>query len=190
MKTYDLSGSLRAQENLGKKGVKAIRANGEIPAILYGSKSENINFQVSAADVRKLIYSPEIFLVNLTIDGKTYKAILKEIQFHPVKDSILHIDFLEVYEDKDIVMEVPIKLEGLAEGVRLGGKLSQDMRKLKVKGNYKDIPEILKVNVEKLGLGKTIQVGALSFDKLAILSSQVNVVASVKATRAARNAAN
>jgi large subunit ribosomal protein L25 len=188
MKTYDLSGSLRAQENLGRKGVKAIRANGEIPAVLYGSKSENINFQVSVADVRKLIYSPEIFLVNLTVDGKAHKAILKEIQFHPVQDAILHIDFLEVYEDKDIVMEVPVKLEGLAEGVRLGGKLSQDMRKLKVKGNYKDIPEVLSVNVENLGLGKTIQVGALSFDKLTILTSPVNVVASVKSTRAARNA--
>ncbi len=188
MKTYDLKGELRSQEALGKKGVRSVRTNGNIPAVLYGG-AENVNFQVSLSDVRKLIYTPEIFLVNLTIDGKAHKAILKELQFHPVKDSILHIDFLEVFDDKDIVMEVPVKLEGLAEGVRLGGKLSQELRKLKVKGNYKNIPELLSVNVENLGLGKTIQVGALSFENLTILNSANNVVAAVKLTRAARGAA-
>lgn len=188
MKTYDLKGELRSQEALGKKGVRSVRTNGNIPAVLYGG-AENVNFQVSLSDVRKLIYTPEIFLVNLTVDGKAHKAILKELQFHPVKDSILHIDFLEVFDDKDIVMEVPVKLEGLAEGVRLGGKLSQELRKLKVKGNYKNIPELLSVNVENLGLGKTIQVGALSFENLTILNSANNVVAAVKLTRAARGAA-
>jgi large subunit ribosomal protein L25 len=188
MKTYDLKGELRNQEALGKKGVRSIRTSGNIPAVLYGG-AENVNFQVSLSDVRKLIYTPEIFLVNLTVDGKTHKAILKDLQFHPVKDSILHIDFLEVFDDKDIVMEVPVKLEGLAEGVRLGGKLSQELRKLKVKGNYKNIPELLTVNVEKLGLGKTIQVGALSYENLTILNSANNVVAAVKLTRAARGAA-
>ncbi len=189
MKTFDLKGTLRSQEDLGKKGVKAIRANASVPCVLYGG-AENVNFQVTVADVRKLIYTPEIFLVNLTIDGKSYKAILKELQFHPVKDNVLHIDFLEVFEDKDIVMSVPVKLEGLAEGVRMGGKLSQELRKLKVKGNYKNIPEVLTVNVENLGLGKTIQVGALSFDNLTILNSVNNVVAAVKLTRAARGAAS
>lgn len=188
MKTYDLKGELRSQEALGKKGVRSVRTNGNIPAVLYGG-AENVNFQVSLSDVRKLIYTPEIFLVNLTVDGKAHKAILKELQFHPVKDSILHIDFLEVFDDKDIVMEVPVKLEGLAEGVRLGGKLSQELRKLKVKGNYKNIPELLSVNVENLGLGKTIQVGALSYENLTILNSANNVVAAVKLTRAARGAA-
>lgn len=188
MKTYDLKGELRSQEALGKKGVRSVRTNGNIPAVLYGG-AENVNFQVSLSDVRKLIYTPEIFLVDLTVDGKAHKAILKELQFHPVKDSILHIDFLEVFDDKDIVMEVPVKLEGLAEGVRLGGKLSQELRKLKVKGNYKNIPELLSVNVENLGLGKTIQVGALSFENLTILNSANNVVAAVKLTRAARGAA-
>lgn len=188
MKSYDLKGSLRSEESLGKKGVRAIRKSGSIPCVLYGGES-NVNFQVDAADVRKLIYTPEIYFVNLTIDGKNYKAILKELQFHPVKDTCLHIDFLEIVDGKDIVMEVPVKLEGLAEGVRLGGKLSQELRKLKVKGNYQDIPEKLIVNVDNLGLGKTIQVGALSFDKLTILNNPINVVAAVKATRAARGAA-
>ncbi len=188
MKTFELKGSLRSNEDLGRKATKAIRANEMIPCVLYGGKDENVNFQVSVADVRKLIYTPEIFLVELTIDGKKYKAILKDLQFHPVKDNVLHIDFLKVFEDKDIVIEVPLKVEGLAEGVRMGGKLSQEMRKLRVKGNYKDIPEFLTVNVEKLGLGKSIQVGALSYDKLTLLNALNNVVVCVKATRASKNA--
>ena len=184
MKTFELKGTLRSNENLGKKAVKALRASGIVPCVLYGGK-ENVNFQVTAADVRKLIYTPDIHLVELSIDGKPYKAIVKELQFHPVKDNVLHIDFLEV-TDKPIVMEVPVKLQGLAEGVRMGGKLSQELRRLKVKGDYKDIPEFLVVNVEKLALGKTIQVGALSYDKLTILNNPINVVAAVKLTRAAR----
>lgn len=187
MKTFELKGVDRA--TVGKKAVKALRKEGMIPCVLYGGE-KNVNFQVAIGDVRKLIYTPEIFLVALNVDGVAYNAIVKDLQFHPVKDNVLHIDFLQVFDDKDVVMEVPVKLEGLAEGVRMGGKLSQELRKLKVKGNYKNIPERLVVNVEKLGLGKTIQVGALSYDNLAILNSVNNVVAAVKLTRAARGAAS
>ena len=186
MKVFELEGTLR--ESIGKKATKALRATDSVPCVLYGGK-ENVHFQVTNSALRKLIYTPNVYVVDLTIGDKKVKAIMKEIQFHPVKDSILHIDFLEVFDDKDIVMEVPVKLEGLAEGVRLGGKLSQELRKLKVKGNYKNIPELLSVNVENLGLGKTIQVGALSFENLTILNSANNVVAAVKLTRAARGAA-
>ena len=177
MKTFELKGVDRA--TVGKKAVKALRKEGMIPCVLYGGEK----------NVRKLIYTPEIFLVELEVEGVAYKAIVKDLQFHPVKDNVLHIDFLQVFEDKDVVMEVPVKLEGLADGVRMGGKLSQELRKLKVKANYKNIPERLVVNVEKLGLGKTIQVGALSYDNLTILNSVNNVVAAVKLTRAARGAA-
>ena len=180
MKNFELKGTKR--EGLGKKATKAVRKTDAIPCVLYGGK-ENVNFQVLTADVRKLIYTPEIFSVNLEVEGKKVKSILKEIQFHPVSEKILHIDFLEIFDDKDIVMEVPIKLEGLAEGVKQGGKLSQDMRKLRVKGKYTNIPEKLTVNVESLGIGKTIQVGALSFDNLTLLNNPINVVVSVKATR-------
>lgn len=184
MKTFELKGAGRSA--VGKKEVKALRASGVIPCVIYGA-GENKNFQVKVEDVRKLIYSPEIFVVNLDIDGKVCKAIMKELQFHPVTDKVLHIDFLQVTEDKEVVMNVPVKLQGLAEGVRLGGKLSQEMRSLKVKGLYTNIPEFLPVNVEKLGLGKTIQVRELSYDNLTVLSGQVNVVAAVKATRASKN---
>ena len=185
MKTFELKGSARPE--LGKKATKTLRVNDSIPCVLYGGK-ETAHFQVTTSDVRKLIYTPEIYLVELNLTNRKANAILKDLQFHPVKDTILHLDFLEVFEDKPIVMEVPIKLIGLAEGVKMGGKLSQEMRKLRVRALYKHIPEKLEVHVENLGLGKTIQVGALSFDNLTILNNPINVVAAVKLTRAARGA--
>jgi large subunit ribosomal protein L25 len=136
-----------------------------------------------------LIYTPEVLIVNLSVEGKNYVAILKDMQFHPVNDELLHIDFLQVFENKPVVLEIPIVLEGLAQGVRDGGKLSMDMRKLKVKGLYKDFPEKLVINIENLGVGKTIQVGSLKFDNLELLNAKDNVVAGVKATRAAKGAA-
>jgi large subunit ribosomal protein L25 len=183
MKTFALNGT--AREQLGKKATKADRVNGTIPCVLYGG-SEVTHFTVAEGDVRKLIFTPEIFLVELTIGGKKANAIVKDLQFHPVSDRVLHIDFLEVFTDKPVAMNVPVKLVGLPEGVKMGGKLSQEMRYLKVKAAYTAIPENLVVNVENLALGKTIQVGALSFDGLEILNNPNNVVAAVKLTRAAR----
>lgn len=183
MKTFSLSGTLRS--DLGKKGTNAVRNAGNIPAVLYGGE-QNTNFQVVAGDVRKLIYTPEIFVVDLTINGKTTKAILKDLQLHPVTDKILHIDFLEVFENKPVQINVPVRLEGLAEGVKAGGKLQQNSRNLKVKALINDVPEKLIVNVEALTLGKTIQVGELSFPNLELLTSKSAIVATVKATRAAK----
>ncbi len=185
MKTFQLEGSVRA--NVGKKAAKAVRSEESVPCVLYGN-GENIHFQSTFSGLRKLIYTPEIFLVELTIDGKTRIAILKDLQFHPVTDAVLHVDFLEVLPSKAIVMNVPVKLEGLAEGVKAGGKLTQEMRTLKIKATYDKIPENLVVDVTNLGLGKTIQVGALAFEGLEILSPAMNVVTAVKLTRAARGA--
>ncbi|SHF71399.1 50S ribosomal protein L25/general stress protein Ctc [Dysgonomonas macrotermitis] len=189
MKTFELKGSLRS--DLGKKATKAVRREGVIPAVIYGGEksTDAISFGVAASDVRKLIYTPEIFLVNLTLDGKEYKAILKDIQFHAVSDEVLHLDFLHVFEDKPIVIEVPVVLDGLAEGVKAGGKLSLDTRKLKVKALYKNVPEKLHINIEHLSLGKSIQVGELSFDGLELLNAKNAVVCRVQLTRAARGLA-
>jgi large subunit ribosomal protein L25 len=186
MKTFQLEGSVR--ENVGKKASKAVRVAESVPCVLYGN-GENIHFQSTFSALRKLIYTPEIYLVELTVGGKTRTAIMKDLQFHPVSDAVLHVDFLEVTATKPIVMNVPVKLEGLAEGVKAGGKLTQEMRTLKVRATYDKVPENLTINVSELGLGKTIQVGALSFDGLEILSPAMNVVAAVKLTRAARGAA-
>jgi len=155
---------------------------------LYGGK-ENVHFTTTVSDIRKLVYSPEVFIVNLDIDGKKTKSIMKALQFHPVTDKVLHIDFLEVFDDKAVTVEIPVKLEGLAEGVKAGGKLALEMRKLKVKGFYAEIPENIVIDVTSLGLGKSIQVAKVSVPKLEILNAKNAVVAQVKLTRAARGAA-
>lgn len=187
MKVFSLSGSSRT--DLGKKATKALRKEGSVPAVIYGDDSKAAtHFTVKASDVRKLIYTPEIFLVDLTIDGKPCKAILKDLQFHPVTDNLLHIDFLQVFENKPIVIEVPVVLDGLAEGVKAGGKLSLDSRKLKVKALYNNVPEKLHIDVTNLALGKSIQVGQLAFDGLELLNAKNAVVCRVQLTRAARGA--
>lgn len=183
MKSFKLEGVSRP--DLGKKAAKAIRGTESIPAVLYGGE-DVVHFTVSQEAVRNLIYTPEIFVVELSIDGKEVKAILKDIQFHPVTDAILHLDFLQVTESKPVVVEVPVVLTGHAEGVRAGGKLALEMRKLKVKALYTEIPEKLTIDVTSLGLGKTIQVGALNFGGLELMNAKNAVVCAVKLTRAAR----
>lgn len=185
MKTFQLEGQLRTE--LGKKAAKSLRQGDNIPAVLYGG-NEVVHFTVSQESVRNLVYSPDIFAIDLTIGGNQVKAVLKDLQFHPVSDRILHLDFLQVEPNKPIVMEVPVVLTGHAEGVKAGGKLSLEMRKLKVRAPYTEIPEQLFIDVTELGLGKTIQVGALHFDGLEIINAKNAVVCAVKLTRAARGA--
>ena len=188
MKTFDLKGEVR--DDFGKKAARVYRSEGLIPCVIYGGhEKENLNFGVKNSDVRNLVYTPEVFLVNLDLGTKKVQAIVKEIQFHPVKDTILHIDFLNVFENAPVIIEIPVRLEGLAAGVRAGGKLSLDIRKLKVKGLPANLPEELVVNVEKLELGKSIQVGNLAFEGLEILNAKNAVVCRVQLTRAARGAA-
>ena len=211
MKTFVLEGKVR--EGLGKKAARELRKEGLIPAVLNGGAIVNLpyegtlangeklveiengrgvivtDFAVSPEAIRKLVYTPDIFVIDLTIGGKKVKAVLKDIQFHPVKDTILHMDFLEVYEDKAITMEVPVKLEGHAEGVKAGGKLQLSMKKLRVKALYNLIPERLVINIDNLGLGKTLQVGELNFEGLELMNAKNAVVCAVNLTRAARGAA-
>ncbi|MGL4292557.1 MAG: 50S ribosomal protein L25/general stress protein Ctc [Bacteroidales bacterium] len=185
MKTFVLAGQSRT--DIGKKATKAVREAGNIPAILYGGEKE-IAFSVNKEDVRNLIYTPDIFVVELTIDGQTCNAIVQDLQFQPVTDEVLHLDFLQIFPEKQITIEVPVKLEGLAEGVKQGGKLSLEMRKLRVKALYANVPERLVINVADLGLGKTVQVGQLAFENLELLNAKNAVVCAVKLTRAARGA--
>jgi large subunit ribosomal protein L25 len=140
-------------------------------------------------DVRKLIYTPDIFAIELDINGEKKNAVLREVQFHPVKDTILHIDLLEVNDKKPVVVEVPVKLEGHAEGVKAGGKLTLSMKKIKVKAIYTNIPERVVINIDNLGLGKTLQIGDLNFEGLELMNAKNAVVCAVQLTRAARGAA-
>lgn len=210
MKTYTLKAEART--DFGKKAAKAIRVENKIPVVLNGGEVFALPFTgtlkpgeklveigngkalittdllVNADDVRKLVYTPDVFAIELDVNGEKRNAVLREIQFHPVKDTILHIDFLEVFNNKPVVVEVPVKLEGHAEGVKAGGKLNLQMRKLKVKALYTAIPEKLYINVDHLGLGKTIQVGALHFEGLELMNAKNAVVCAVQLTRAARGA--
>ncbi len=186
MKTFELEGALR--EDMGKKAAKAYRKENLVPCVLYGKNGVQ-HFTVTTDGIRKLVYTPEVYIVNISLGGKKSNAIMRELQFHPVSDQLLHADFQQIEDNKPVIMEIPVVLEGLAEGVKAGGKLSLEMRKLKVKGLHKDLPEKLVINIESLGLGKTLQVGKLSFPKLELLNSKDNVVCAVKLTRAARGAA-
>ena len=192
MRSIAINGSLRTE--IGKKATKSVRKADAVPCVLYGAqKDANGNqvathFTVTNDELRNLVYTPHIYVVDLTIDGKTVNAIMKDIQFHPVTDKILHVDFYQIDEANPIVMEVPVKLEGLAEGVKAGGKLALQVRKLKVKALYNVIPERLVVDVTNLGLGKTIKVGELSYEGLELLNAKEAVVCAVKLTRAARGA--
>lgn len=208
MKTYQLSAEART--DLGKKAAKALRAEGKIPVVLNGGSIVELPFSgkleagqklveigngkgiittdlvVNQDAVRKLVYTPDIFAIELEFNGNKKMAVLKDIQFHPVKDTILHIDLLEVNDKKPVVVEVPVKLEGHAEGVKAGGKLSLSMKKLKVKAVYSNIPERLVINVDHLGLGKTMAVGDLHFEGLELVNAKNAVVCAVQLTRAAR----
>ncbi len=211
MKTYKLSAEPRTE--LGKKAAKNLRSENLIPVVLNGGEIVTLPYAealkpgeklieigngkgiittdlvVKNEDVRKLLYTPDVFAIELNVNGETRNAVLREVQFHPVKDTVLHIDLLEVNDKKPVVVEVPVKLEGHAEGVKAGGKLTLSMKKIKVKAIYKNIPERVIVNIDHLGLGKTLQIGDLNFEGLELMNAKNAVVCAVQLTRAARGAA-
>lgn len=185
MKTFELAGTLRNE--YGKKATKALRKENLIPCNLYGF-GENITFSVAKDDVRKLIYTPDTMAVALTIGDVKKMAVIKELQFHPVSEELLHIDFLEVNETKPVTVEIPVQLTGHAEGVKAGGKLSLEMKKLKVNGIYTIIPDRIVVDVTELGLGKKLAVNDIHVEGLKMMSVKDACVAQVKATRASATA--
>ena len=193
MKEINVNGQKR--ETTGKKASKLMRKEGLVPCNLYGEKKgenglpEALSYSVPAADLRKVVYTPHVYVVNLNIDGAEHKAIIKELQFHPTTDALLHADFFEVNDTKAITIGIPVKLNGLAQGVRDGGKLNLSIRKIDVKAPYKQIPEILDIDVTNLGLGKAIKVGDLHYEGLELATPAQVVVCSVKETRASRSAA-
>jgi len=159
-----------------------------VPCELYGG-GENIHFAVSEKDVNKLLFTPDVYIINFDVEGKVFSSIMRDVQFHPTNDKPLHVDFYQVFEDKAFEVELPIKIEGFAKGIQAGGKLAVILRKIKVKGLMANLPENLLVKVTELGLGKSIQVGQLAYDNLELLNAKNAVVVQVKLTRAARAAA-
>lgn len=187
MKEIEVTGKKRS--TTGKKSSKNLRKEGFIPCNLYGeAKDENgapkaLAFTCPMNELRKIVYTPHIYVINLIIDGESHTAILKELQFHPVTDALLHVDFYEVNDQKPITIGIPVKLTGLAQGIRDGGRMNLSIRKINVTAKYQDIPEHLDIDVTDLKIGKSIKVGDLHFEGLEMATSKEVVVCSIKATR-------
>ena len=186
MKTLVVKGQKR--EALGKKGTKAIRSQELVPAVLYGA-GDPVHFAVPFSEMRQVVYSPSVFLIDVDIDGTIYHAMMQDIQWHAVEEQILHIDFLKIEDGKKIKIDVPVAVKGLAKGIKAGGKLKINLRRLKVKALAKDLPDNIEIDVTKLAIGQSIKVGDLSLKNVEILDKKSNVVVAVTITRVARSAA-
>lgn len=180
MKTIEIKGSLRTE--LGKKSAKNTRKEGNVPCVIYG-KEQNIHFQAHENSFKNLIYTPDAHLVNLNLDGKEYRVVLQDVQFHPVTDKITHADFIEVFDDRPIIMSLPIKVTGESVGVKAGGKLRIKKRHIKVKGFANDIPEFLPVDITDVKIHHSVKVGDLSYDKIELLDPKITTILSVATSR-------
>lgn len=182
MKKVSMSGSLR--ENVGKKDAKKQRAEGKVVCVLYGGEKQ-IHFTVENNDFNKIIYSPDVYAVDLEIDGNTYPAILQDVQYHPVSDRTLHADFLQVLDGKPVVVDLPINFVGTAPGIIKGGILNKKLRNIPVKGLIDEIPETITVDISKLNIGNTIKIGDVNFGNLECQLKETLLVVSVKTARGA-----
>lgn len=185
MKSFAISGSPR--ENVGKRDAKELRYQGLVPAVLYGGKTQT-HFAVSAAELKPVIYTPVVHFIDITVGNVKSTAIIQDIQFHPLTEQILHVDFLELDEKKPIAIEIPINLTGTSPGVKMGGKLVQKLRKLRIKALPKDHLDTIDVSIEGLDVGKSVRVGDLKFDKLTITNAKEDTIVSVTTSRALRQA--
>ncbi len=183
MKIIEIKGSLRTE--LGKKSSRQIRKTGSVPCVIYG-KENNVHFQATELSFKNLIYTPEAHLVDLNIDDKTFKAVLKDVQYHPVSDKILHADFIEVFEDKPVSISVPVRVTGDSVGVIAGGKLSIRKRSLKVKGLPVDLPEAVTIDISNLKIHESVKVGDLSFDKIELLDPKKLMILTIATSRVAQ----
>jgi large subunit ribosomal protein L25 len=183
MKTIEIKASFRTE--LGKKSSKQIRKEGNVPCVIYG-KEKNTHFYTHENSFKNLVYTPDAHLVKLLIEDKEINAVLKDIQFHPVSDKILHVDFSEVLDTKMVTINIPIKVSGDSAGVIAGGKLSIKRRNLKVKGYAKDLPEHLDIDITDLKIHEGYKVGDLSYDKIELLDPKKSMVLSIATSRVAQ----
>jgi large subunit ribosomal protein L25 len=183
MKTIEIKGTFRTE--LGKKSSKEIRKAGNVPCVIYG-KEKNIHFYTHELNFKNLVYTPDAHLVKLIIEDKEYQAVLKDMQFHPVKDNILHADFVEIHDKKPVIINIPIKVTGDSVGVIAGGKLSIKRRTLKVKGLAPDLPEALHIDITNLKIHEGVKVGELSYDKIELLDPKKSMVLTIATSRVAQ----
>jgi len=185
MKTIEIKGSLRTE--LGKKSSKDIRKAEGVPCVIYGKES-NIHFQAPELSFKNLVYTHEAHLVDLNLDGKVYKTVLHDIQFHPVSDRIIHADFVQIFEDKPVIIAVPVSVHGDSVGVIAGGKLSIKKRTLKVKGLPKYLPEFITIDITDLKIHDSVKVGDLSIENIELLDMKKAVVVTIATSRVAQKA--
>jgi large subunit ribosomal protein L25 len=186
MKTVSISGSPR--ENVGKKDAKLARRSGQIPCVLYGG-AEQIHFSADVKAFKNLIYTPEVHIARINVSGNEYDAVMREVQFHPTSDEILHVDFMQLFAEKEIKLDIPVNLVGVAEGVRAGGKLIKKQRLLKVRAIPANLPDSILVNVEKLSVGGIIRAKEITVKNMVILNDPQTVIATVKGKRGVTDAA-
>lgn len=187
MKVIALKGDVR--DGLGKSATKKVRKEGKVPCVIYG-KNENLNFSVYQADFKHLVYTPNTFLVQVSVGGNVKLAKVQELQFHPVSEDIIHADFYEVDDKSPLSISVPVKIVGNSPGVIAGGKLQLKIKKLNVSGLIADLPEFIEVDINDLEIGKSVKVKDIQVDKLQLLDSENNSIVSCVVTRAARSAAD
>ena len=180
MKTLEIKGSLR--QSLGKKESRDLRNQGHVPCVMYGGE-KNIHFSAHENQFKKLVYTPDVFLVKLDVDGQSFDAVMQDIQFHPVNDSIIHIDFVQVFGDRKVTVNLPVRLTGSSVGIRAGGKLRQRRRYLKVNGLIKDMPDRLEIDLTDLDIGDSLKIGDLDYDNLEILDPPRAMVVGVVSSR-------
>ena len=180
MKTVSLSGSLR--ENVGKKDAKTLRYAGKVPCVLYGGE-EQVHFQMDQTNFKTILFTPETFIIDIKVSKKTYKALLKDVQYHPVGDHVLHADFFEVNPEKPVVVSLPVKVKGTSPGVIRGGKLKVKLTRLSVKGLISNMPDFIEINISKLNFVQNIKIKNLQFDNLTFLGNSNAVVVEVMAAR-------
>jgi large subunit ribosomal protein L25 len=180
MKTIEIKAVSR--EHFGKKSTNSLRAEGNVPCVMYMEK-KNLHFYAHENAFRGLVYTPEVYLVSLVVDGKSYNAVMKEIQWHPVTDRILHIDFMQVSEEKPVTIDIPLKITGESVGVKAGGKLRVKRRTLKVKGLTKHIPDHLTIDITNIGIGQSVKIGDLNYENLEIIDNKRAMIVSVDVSR-------
>lgn len=180
MKTIEIQGLKRS--DLTKQSLKALRIDELVPCVLYGG-AEPVHFTVPLASFKTLVYTPSVYIVKLVVDGKEYSSVMQDIQFHPVNDIIQHVDFLEINEVSAVTIQVPIKITGVSEGVKQGGKLVAKVRRLKVKALSKQLPDSIEVDITPLKIGGHIRVRDLKLKGVEFLDAPSNVVVAVRTTR-------
>jgi large subunit ribosomal protein L25 len=180
MKTLELKGQKR--DNTGKRGSKDLRVAEMVPCVIYGGES-TVHFSAELAELKNFIYSPEVYFANISVDGKAFKGVIKDIQYHPVSDAVNHVDFYEVKEDKKVKISLPIKVVGNSAGVRAGGRLAVNVRKLRVEALPKDLPDFIEIDITNMNIGDKLRISEMKLNGVTFLDAANVVVAAVTVTR-------